>query len=115
MVNANQARAVFFIGVMGGLVGYACGAMFTPGRAVAQITSSDAGAPVEAADAGATPTQTGTFPRPTCLQWEVKMPEGHTIGTSGPYGGETLLLEEGWEPFAYAPSDGRVVLRRCVR
>jgi hypothetical protein len=113
MVNAKQARAVFFIGVMGGLVGYACGAMFTPGRAVAQIANSDAGAPV--ADAGATPTQAGTFPRPACLQWEVKMAEGHTTGTNGPYGGETLLVEEGWEPFSYSPSDMRVVLRRCVR
>lgn len=116
----SNTRAVFLIGVVGGLVGYACGVAFTPTRAVAQqINPADAGPPDPLGDAGAAPTPTGggtgttgTVPRPACLQWAVKDADGSGLW---PVGGQGILIEEGWEPFAHDPRTGGVMLRRCVK
>lgn len=108
-----NVKTTFFIGFVGGLVGYACGAAFSPTRAVAQqVTSQDAGPPSQTnetiVDAGSAPVQAG--PLPACRQWEVKVDARATYSTAG-----AVLMDEGWEPFAYAYGGGNIVLRRCVR
>ena len=106
-----NVKTTFFIGFVGGLVGYACGAGFTPTRAVAQqVTSEDAGPPAQTnvtiVDAGSAPVQAG--PAPACRQWEVKLDSKATFASAE-------LMDEGWEPFAYSGGTAIVVLRRCVR
>lgn len=110
-------RQVFFIGVVGGLVGYACGAAFTPTRAVAQqIGAADAGPattqPPPDVDGGPPPANPmGVVLQPICRQWEVKAEPEKLIYPTGP----SVLIEEGWEPFVYSTSYGTILLRRCVR
>jgi hypothetical protein len=108
----SNTRAVFFIGVMGGLVGYACGVAFTPTRAVAQqINPGDAGPPDPSGGAvvDGGPVAAGSVPRPACLQWEVKGLAQMVYGPS------VVTVDEGWEPFAYYGGGGNVILRRCVK
>jgi hypothetical protein len=31
------------------------------------------------------------------------------------YDATPVTIEEGWEPFAYNPGSGTVILRRCIR
>jgi hypothetical protein len=114
----NKMKTVFMVGVVGGFVGYACGAAFTPTRASAQqVGAEDAGPPAQVAqeDAGAStvppaPNQAGSVPQPACRQWEVKIDPRFTYPSSG-----ILLMDEGWEPFAYYGGGGTIALRRCVR
>lgn len=106
-------RTVFFIGVVGGLVGYACGAVLTPTRAVAQqLPAEDAGPPPTTTPPAEPPpvttTTVGTVPQPACHQWEVKG-DPRIVYTN------TVLLEEGWEPFSYYGGGGTIMMRRCVR
>ena len=108
-----NVKTTFFIGFVGGLVGYACGAAFTPTRAVAQqVTSEDAGPPsqtnVTIVDAGSAPVQAG--PPPACRQWEVKIDPAIIYSGAG-----VVLMDEGWEPFAYSGGQGSIALRRCIR
>ncbi len=111
-----NGRQIFFIGVVGGLVGYACGAAFTPTRAVAQqIASEDAGATLTSGNAEPSPgaSSPSNSPRPACLQWQVK-PGSNTTELIYP-GGPVVTFEEGWEPFGYESSRGVLMLRRCIR
>lgn len=99
-------NAVFLIGVIGGLVGYACGVLATPGTAVAQQQgSNNGGEQTPAQDAGAAPAN--PIPPPACLQWQVKALPDLVVHHNG-----EITIPEGWEPFA--AGSGQVVVRRCI-
>lgn len=114
-------KHVFLIGAVGGLVGYACGAAFTPSKAIAQpITpEEDAGSGPAAGGTGGgantagagggSSTGAGSVPQPACLQWEAM------VGTSLWIQSGAVAQPEGWEPFAYDNGQNKIILRRCVR
>lgn len=112
-------KKVFIIGFVGGLVGYACGAMFTPTRAIAQqiepadggMSQNDPGDPATTADAGPAPQAAAGGPAPACRQWEVKF--GPSVFGQG-YNA-LVTIDEGWEPYAFSDNWGSPVIRRCIR
>lgn len=106
-------NAVFAIGVIGGLVGYACGVLATPGTAAAQQQgSNNGGDQTPAHDGGSTPTDPlpTTPPPPACKQWEVKVLPEIVYPSYG-----VFTVPEGWEPFSYNGGSGSVIVRRCIR
>lgn len=113
-------NTVFAIGVIGGLVGYACGVLATPGTAVAQQEgASNGSSETPAHDAGASPAGPPSSATPVppalavCQQWQVALLPSNTDGADP--GLVARDVPEGWEPYGFDRSWGRVMLRRCVR
>ena len=113
-----RVRSVFLVGFVGGVVGYACSSYMAPAVAGAQTTDGGGLTPAEPGDAGQPPSNTVPVAG-RCLRWEVKV--GPKVSSNGNVDTQPVLLDEGWEPFAVAPSPNSnfywdvPMLRRCVK
>jgi hypothetical protein len=112
----SKLKNVFLVGVIGGFVGYACGAAFTPNVATAQAYDPDKAGALRSPSSPALASHSAleaalaAAARAPCAQWEVKLGAKRFV-----YSDDPTPVEEGWEPFAYDPGMGNAVVRRCAR